>query len=137
MISPVAGRALNKKGTVMITSWDIYWITRLDSINVVAGFAVFILGIIILFGIGFYRELKDEYELFSVWVGVAATIFFLSLLCTIFTPSTKEAAAIYLIPKIANNEQMQKIPDNAAKLLNAKMEQWIDDTLAEKKKEKE
>ena len=42
-------------------------------------------------------------------------------------PSTKEFAAIYLIPKIANNEQVQKVPDNLLKLLNAKLEDWIND----------
>ena len=48
-----------------------------------------------------------------------------------FIPSTKEACAIYLIPKIANNEQVQKIPENALRLLNAKLEEWIDEQIGD------
>jgi hypothetical protein len=51
-------------------------------------------------------------------------------------PSTKEAAAIYLLPKIVNNEKVQKLPENFTNLLNAKMEEWIGDTLKEKKSDK-
>jgi len=53
----------------------------------------------------------------------------------ILVPTTKEAVAIYMIPKIANNEQVQKLPDNAMKFLNGKLEAWIND-MADKEKKK-
>jgi hypothetical protein len=55
------------------------------------------------------------------------------LLIGLFTPSTKEMVAIYMIPKIVNNEQVQKLPDNAMKFLNGKFEEWINDMAGKKK----
>jgi hypothetical protein len=122
----------------MITSWDIYWITRLDNINgilIIGGTLCLIFITVVLFAAGDIRH--DQIWHYKKAIITNIIISTIALLLGLMTPTTKEFAAIYLIPKIANNEQMQKIPDNAAKLLNAKMEQWIDDTLAEKKKEKE
>lgn len=117
----------------MITSWDIYWITRLDSINMF----LILFGLFLPFTILFWMWTGDEkendelYYRKSIFSTIAISIIFLSSAC--FLPSTKEAAAIYLIPKIVNNQQVQKIPDNAIKLLNVKLEQWIDDTMKIKK----
>lgn len=113
----------------MITSWDVYWITRLDSIGVflfLVMVAFFFLGCIFL--------AKDN--VFSKITIACFAISFLIGIISVFSPSTKECAMIYLIPKIANNEQIQKVPDNAARLLNAKMEEWINDTVKIKKEEK-
>ncbi len=49
------------------------------------------------------------------------------LLIAIFIPSSKTIAAMYLIPKIANNEIVQQIPDKAMNALNLKLDAWIDD----------
>jgi len=119
----------------MITSWDIYWITRLDGIHALA------LSIFIIFAViscfvwiplttgDYKREIKRYYKL-------SAAALLISSILLVMIPTTKEAAAIYLIPKIVNNEQVQKIPDNAMKLLNTKMEAWIAD-MTEKKGKKE
>ena len=122
----------------MITSWDIYWITRLDAIYAMLVIVLIVVVLAMIFlpmiaDIAFDAGTRTIAKLEII----GFVIFVVALSMLTFIPSTREAAAIYLIPKIANNEQMQKIPDNAAKLLNAKMEQWIDYTLAEKKKEKE
>jgi hypothetical protein len=42
-------------------------------------------------------------------------------------PSSKQAAAIYLVPKIANNEQVKQLPNNAVSLLNKQLEAWMAD----------
>lgn len=59
------------------------------------------------------------------WVAIPLLLVAMSL------PNTKQAAVIYLVPKIVNtvgaNEQVQKLPDNFLKLLNTKMEQWVAD----------
>ena len=44
------------------------------------------------------------------------------------TPNMKEIAAIYLVPKIASNEEMAKIPDNLARLFNNRLESYINET---------
>jgi len=64
----------------------------------------------------------------------ALPIFFVGLLIVTFIPNTKEIAAIYLIPKIVNNEEVKAVPDNALKLLNLKMEEWIEETVGEGEK---
>jgi hypothetical protein len=51
-------------------------------------------------------------------------------------PTTEEMAAIYLLPKIANNEQVQQVPDKAMQLLNGKLDEWIADVRGEKKEKK-
>jgi hypothetical protein len=110
----------------MITSWDIYWITRLDSIQAFFVVSVFIIGsallafLVLLFAEDCWDEHGGKY-----FAGVA--IFLCMLVGGILTPSTKEFAAIYLIPKITSNEQVQKLPDNMMKLLNGKLEEWIED----------
>lgn len=122
----------------MITSWDIYWITRLGSLSVffgvIGGFTVVLLtcffswlGPLIISEASFDNEKYWKIYKQSMFYGIITGIIFILISC--FIPTTKEFAAIYLIPKIANNEQMQKLPDNVAILLNTKMRQWIDDTM--------
>ncbi len=117
----------------MITSWDMYWITRLDSINaflVITAIIGLIAGCIVAVCYGMWIAEKSENEHWKYYRRILITDGIISLgllLISCFIPSTKEFAVIYLIPKIAANEQVQKIPDNALKLLNGKMEEWIND----------
>ena len=41
-----------------------------------------------------------------------------------FMPSTKEIAIITILPKIAHNKQVQKLPSNTLNLLNSSLEKW-------------
>lgn len=115
----------------MITGWDIYWITRLDAIRHVTDLIAFISGLAMLLGIAWYFfELFEDGK--QLWVvkhilKVVIPVFLVALICSVVPPTTKEAAAIYLLPKIVNNEQVQKLPDNAVKFLNVKLEAWIKD----------
>jgi hypothetical protein len=68
------------------------------------------------------------------WIRGLIVTLLICIVMAIFIPSTKELAAIYLIPKIVNNEQVQQVPDAALKLLNLKMEEWIKDTVGEGEK---
>ena len=128
----------------MITSWDIYWITRLDAIIgllvvlIIIGMVVGILG-----NVWYVCWIKDycKKEEESIHWKRVKRIVIADVICILcfclglcFIPSTKEFAAIYLIPKIANNEQVKKIPDNAMKLLNGKLEEWISDFGKKEKK---
>jgi hypothetical protein len=63
------------------------------------------------------------------WFALDALIIMFSALLLVFTPTLKEAAVIYLLPKVVNNEQVQELPENALKLLNGKMNQWMDEQL--------
>jgi predicted membrane protein len=120
----------------MITSWDIYWITRLDGINVALSVIIgWVIAASIIGGVGYYTWIFDSclgdkerhwkrYKMLAVSL-ISLIMVLITLL--LLTPTTKEAAAIYLVPKIANNEQVQKLPDNAMKLLNGKLEEWVSD----------
>jgi len=120
----------------MITSWDIYWITRLDYFcGFFVGFFLFLLGLFIIFGVVGLVALGDRPDederkngikyLKGAVVAFVLMMFFLAGI--IFTPSTKEVIAIYAIPKMANNEDVQQIPANFAKLINGKLQEWMKD----------
>jgi len=116
----------------MITSWDIYLITRLGDINFVFGIATIAAGITagILLAVSLIIAIDADPEgakpVFKNTIRVAAVFFMLSLVGTLI-PTTKEAIAIYAIPKIANNESAQQIPVNFAKLINKKLQEWMAD----------
>jgi len=124
----------------MITSSDIYWITRLDVFNNVAQFLCFVS--LVLFVLGaitwwMYKEDGSDQESINMYAKSCKTLFAAFLVTTLvwsFIPTTKEFAVIYLAPKVINNEQVQKLPDNFVKLLNTKMEQWMKTQTEDKKK---
>lgn len=129
-----------------MTYWFMYWFTRLDSFIAFLEFTVWLLvipGVVLAF-IAFINGLMEEENplyhfirharLTLGWTSLVIVFSFVSC----FVPTTKEAAAIYLIPKIANSQaigELSKLPDNLAKLLNAKAEEWLNDTLNIKDKE--
>ena len=123
----------------MITPWEVYWITRLDSVH---GFFIglFAVSFVMMGMCGSFIMMEQLWNDEDIWPSIKKkyTIGIIIPLVAIFlatlTPSTKEACVIYLIPKIANNEQVQKIPNNFAKLLNTKMEEWINDSIIEQNK---
>jgi len=79
-------------------------------------------------------EIKNIYSpKIIVWIKKIAVLL---ILCTIFSvtiPTTKEAAVIYLLPKVIKNEQCQQIPSNFVKFLNLKMEKWLNEQIGEEK----
>ena len=116
----------------------IYLITRVDNFIIITG-VVFIISIIVaLFSIAcYYIECEDDDDekkkiAFSVIkkmiVVIAISAFFI-----VAVPNSKEIAAIYLIPKIINNENIQKPPDNLLRFLNKKVDEWSKENNGEKK----
>ena len=123
----------------MVTGWDIYWLTRLDNICIflaviwVLSFIVIIVSIFV----GIFALVEDNDEIKNGVKQVLRRFVPIAILLSIpaiFLPNTKEYAAIWLLPKVINNEQVQKIPEHALKLLNLKVEQWIADMTSDKKK---
>lgn len=122
----------------MITSWQLYWITRLDSVvncfSFVAGASC--LGIFVCLFFGMMARLYDETEASNkMFKGAFYLIFLLfpSAIISVFTPSTKEMAAILLIPKIQQsivaNKKLTEMPDKLLDLANV----WIEDLKPGKK----
>ena len=98
----------------MITPSFIYWITRLDYFTSISMMFAIISGFGLLISIvGLINTTYSEDEtgiLISHKVlRISAPIFFIAILFLTFLPTTKEACAMYIIPKIVNNEGIQNI----------------------------
>ena len=118
---------------------EIYWITRLDVINVfLTLIAVFsVIAAVVLFFIGLIkRSESDIYNEYSqTWeqhietskmclylAKRCAVAFFVSVFINIFTPTTNEALLIYgvggTIDYIKSNDTAKQIPDKCVKALD-------------------
>lgn len=115
----------------------VYLLTRLDILNqyieaisIISLIGVIIMGIVTL--LYFISEKENIYPKIKGYIiGFIIMLFIVSSI-QIIVPTTKEAAVIYLLPKMVNNEEVQKIPQNIFKLLNTKMEEWTNEQLGEK-----
>jgi len=90
----------------VITAWNIYWVMQLDSINrsiivlmVVAGAASLISAMI--------GSIEDVPAAVS-FSKKAAAAFVGCILLGALTPSTKTAAAMIVLPAVANNQAIQR-----------------------------
>ena len=61
-------------------------------------------------------------------------VFFILGTASVFLPTTKEMVAIYVVPALANNEQVRSIPDTALKLADEYLKQKLDELIGEKHK---
>ena len=117
----------------MITSWDLYWITRLDGIDLLLCI-IFIIGTIILIvSSACYGAAEEK---MPKWALKPAILLIVIGIIEAFIPDTKTMIAIMFVPKIVNNETVQQIPENAAKFIDLKLKEWISD-LDKTKSEKE
>ena len=105
----------------MITSGLIYWVTRLDSISFCLDF---LFGITLAIGFGFsialafayydfieYHEKNDRHiwKTFRKWVIILFSVSALSGVASAFVPSTREACAMIVVPKLANLESLDQV----------------------------
>ena len=96
-----------------ITPSFIYWITRLDGIKAFFGIICVFSGIsLIIFIItsivtGAYKD--NEHRMHIKGLKISLFVFLSAALSEIFTPDTKQACAMYVIPKIINNEKIQEV----------------------------
>jgi len=121
-------------------SWQqVYCITRLDSVCVALMIVMVIaFGIAMFCGLGIVINSEDGPESWKPFRKVtirSAIVGIVAMIINVLIPSTKEAAAIYLIPKISNNEQAKDISKKGLNLLEAKFDEWLKDTMGEDKTE--
>ncbi len=129
--------------------WFIYLITRLDEINLILGFSLVLLVVftVIWFFLRVMPEVfrhSEDHEterkenngytlgekhiiLVARKMNVIPIMLIISIVLSVLTPTMKEAVAIYLIPKMINNEAVQEIPRDTVKLLQLKLDEWIND----------
>jgi hypothetical protein len=91
----------------MVTSWDIYWLTRFDGI--LGAFTrlclVGVIGIAVSISIFVDTDVKAALR----WVKRSLMLLAIAAIGCVFTPSTKEMAAILVIPKIANSDTAKEL----------------------------
>ena len=124
----------------MITPWTIYWIGILDSISCVLTLLAFLFGIIAIpCGIAWMVESDFHEEKARVAKKATACMFFCCLifcLTNAFIPSTRLAAAMYIVPAVANNEDVKAIGGNSLKALRKLSEEWLLELAGEENEDK-
>ena len=119
----------------MITGWEIYWFTRLDPIRGLAGMTAVIGLILFVLVFLLYPAFCDIFahddgkrKKSLAWSARSQiAVFSATVLCAFahaLTPTTREMAAIKVIPIIANPESMQKLGDVGDNMLDLANE-WL------------
>lgn len=111
----------------MITTTQMYWLVILDNIvGVSIGLAILSFAAFTFAGIGAaIGELPKRPALVSMCVGL------LALVTLTFVPSTKQMAAIIVVPKIVNNEKVQTVGNQLYDLAV----EWMNELRPKKPKE--
>lgn len=126
----------------MISSWIVYWIATLDSIISFLSIFVSLTGTLsVIFSVIYFvtRSLLEEGQEYRKdirigWINTSKNLLkitipiciFSSILC-VFVPNTKQAVAIYFIPKVANNQHVQQIPEKLCTVIEKYLDIKIKD----------
>jgi hypothetical protein len=108
----------------------LYLVLRLDCISTVGILFAWVTGILFVVTLGMFilnpedHNIKDNAR---PWIKRFGIPFAIVLFFAVMMPGTKQAAVIYCLPKVVNNNQVQKMPDNLLRLAN----KWIDEQLDE------
>lgn len=111
----------------MITGWQLYLLTRLGDLKdllVTPLLMIPILTAIITTIVAIHHRVWDEGYKLPIKYPVLSWIFLFGWLgIWVVIPSTKEMAAILILPKVLNNEKVQELPNNLLTLAN----EWIEE----------
>lgn len=120
-----------------ITPSLIYWITRLDSVIVSATIAL-ILSLIVSVAVSFayaivkYGEKNDDADALAKPLKHLFSVLAISTVVAVFVPSSKEVAAMIVIPRVANSESVKDISEGIVTLAK----EWIEELKPSAKKDK-
>jgi amino acid transporter len=114
--------------------WQLYWITRLDSIcTLITVFLILILITIFIGGIIYFVEYQDRWtneedkkELKNKFkfINYLAIIEVIIIILSIFVPSQKDILTIYSAQWVTNSDEVKKLPDNTVKAINKLLEDY-------------
>lgn len=119
-----------------MTTFEAYVLVMLGNVKIMLGISTAILGIAaFVFTIVYYDPLiHDRERLIAKPRNILIPLFVISGLLLSLLPSTKQAAAIILLPAIVNNEQMQTTVGNGLDLMELTTE-WLKYQMVDKIKE--
>lgn len=116
----------------------IYLLQVVDNLQAMVVVLTVLLGIGILFySIFTAMEMEDETtEKYKKAMKKWGPVFVLFLLLSVLVPNSKTLGAMYLLPKIANSEQVNQLPEKTLKILNLKLDSYIEELAGTEKKDK-
>lgn len=134
-----------QEGELIMEWWHIYLFTRLDVVGGILLGAVLaasmLVLIVVILTVDFYVDGdKDEPFLKVIkksWTKILAAYLFVVFLFAAI-PTQKEAAAIYMLPKLINSgfaKEMQQLPEEFASALRVKLEAWVDEMVDDRKED--
>ena len=105
----------------MITPMQMYWLLKLDDIGVFCMFALFVsLALMCIAAMAYCDTDQNEKRKKGVRIlfclAVIGVVFFGSVRTLL--PTTKQMAAIYVVPAITNNEKIQQIGGKTLDITN-------------------
>ena len=119
----------------MITPSTIYWLTRATALSNLFTLAMILAGCVLVFAGLAHTVMDMEPQSDEAWTKMmgriakrSGIVFIVSSILTVAMPTTKELAAIIVIPKVANSESVQQLGDGIVDLAK----QWLTE-LAPKK----
>lgn len=120
-----------------MSHWTMYFFVKLDNfISLFGHLAFFVtIGSVVFLALGIAwimddapKELKEVYmKKVKKYGSIGLSIGIFSLLMWVALPSTKQMAAIYVVPKMANNEDFQEIAGNSIDILKEYTRQWLEE----------
>lgn len=111
-----------------MTSADVYWILMLDNIrNLVETFGIFsTVALVLLVIVGIVAWCDDAALPLAYKIGVplVVLVWVTSLVACALVPSTKQAAVIYMLPKVATAENIETVQGETGELYGL-AKQWL------------
>lgn len=89
----------------MITAMEMYWLVTLDSIVHASSALAFVSALATVVAVGVACGTGRFFWLPFLTAGML----FLSIAAVTFVPTTRQAAAIMIVPKLANSEKVQTV----------------------------
>ncbi len=106
-----------------MTHWDMYWFTRLDYLQ---GFFITMTFVAVarLFVLAMNSSINEDGTFKKNWWKIMIVGMILGAI-SCFIPTQKEAAAIWLVPKMVNNEKLNNIASDTLSILEKKTQLYL------------
>ena len=113
--------------------WMIYLIGGIDGfLGMLCGVSIASMLAACFLAVSILCEDMDRDKWPIAWRFIAFSV--VSLMSFVITPNSKTIAAMYLLPKIAANEHVKRIPDKALNVLEKKLDAYLESFDEKKKK---